>query len=187
MGMKYLRHIILFAGLGLAVIQFLPEKHISNPPVIAGHTIEAGLNVPAPVEKILNTACKDCHSQQTRWPWYARVAPISWMVAGDVEKARRAMNLSEWTEEAGARPGIAVGTLMAACAGVEGQRMPPAGYRKMHPEARLTAAQVDTLCGWTTAEARLLRKQAASRRTVARIDQQSEIKRERDINHAESN
>jgi Haem-binding domain len=165
--MKLLRHIILFAGLGLAVIQFLPVKRLRNPAVIPSHTIEASLNVPAPVETILRNACKDCHSHETRSPWYAKVAPFSWMVAGDVERARRAMDLSEWSEKAGARSGIAVGTLMAACAGVEAQRMPPAGYRLMHPEARLTAAQVDTLCGWVTAEARLLRKQATSHRTVA--------------------
>jgi hypothetical protein len=165
--MKLLRHMILFAGLGLAVIQFLPVKRLRNPAVIPSHTIEASLSVPAPVETILRSACKDCHSHETRWPWYAKVAPFSWMVAGDVERARRAMDLSEWSEKAGARPGIAVGTLMAACAGVEAQRMPPAGYRQMHPEARLTAAQVDTLCGWVTAEARLLRKQAASRKTIA--------------------
>jgi Haem-binding domain len=156
--MKNLRHILLSAGLGLAVIQFLPVKHASNPAVIPAHTIEAGLDVPAPVEKILNSACKDCHSHETRWPWYARVAPLSWMVADDVERARQGMNLSEWTEQAGARPGTAVGTLLAACAGVEA---------KLMPEARLNAAQVETLCGWTRAEARLLRKQAASRRTLA--------------------
>jgi hypothetical protein len=50
---------------------------------------------------------------------------------------------------------------------VEAKLMPPAGYRRIHPEARLNAAQVETLCGWTRAEARLLRKQAASRRTLA--------------------
>jgi hypothetical protein len=161
--MRYLRHIILFAGFTVAVMQFLPGKHPGNPPVIPSHTIEANLNVPGPVEKILNSACKDCHSHETRWPWYAKVAPLSWMVAGDVERARKAMDLSEWTT----RPGVAVGTLMAACAGVEGQRMPPAGYRKMHPEANLTAAQVNAVCGWVTAETRVLRKHAASRRSLA--------------------
>jgi cytochrome c len=122
------------------------------------------------VETILRSACKDCHSHETRWPWYASVAPLSWIVAGDVARARRAMDLSEWTEKAGARPGIAGGTLMAACAGVEAQRMPPAGYRRMHPEARLSAAQVDTLCGWATAEARLLRSRRRPAVRSASID-----------------
>jgi hypothetical protein len=165
--MKYLRHIILFAGLAVAAIQFVPVEHRHNPAVIPSHTIEASLDVPTPVAAILNSACKDCHSHETRWPWYARVAPLSWMVAGDVERARHAMDLSEWSQQAGARPGTAMGTLMAACAGVSAQRMPPAAYRRMHPDARLSAAQVDTLCGWAATESRVLRKQAASRRTLS--------------------
>lgn len=165
--MKYLRQTLLFAGVTVAVMQFLPVKRVSNPAVIPGHTIEANLDVPAPVEAILNNACKDCHSHETRLPWYGKIAPVSWMLAGDIEHARRAMNLSEWSVQTGARPGVAMGTLLAACAGVEAQKMPPAAYRRMHPAARLSSTEVDTLCGWTAAEARVLRKQAASRRTLA--------------------
>jgi heme-binding protein len=164
--MKHLRHIVLFAGAALAVMQFLPVKLMRTAPVIPSHTIEANLDVPAPVEAILNNACKNCHSQETRLPWYGKVAPLSWMIASDVERARRAMNLSEWSVQTGARPNVAMGTLLAACAGVEAQRMPPASYRRLHPEARLDQAQVDTLCGWAATEARVLRKQAA-RKTLA--------------------
>ena len=165
--MKLLQHIVLFAGAAIAVMQFLPVKRATNPEVIPGHTIEASLDVPRPVETILNNACKNCHSNETRVPWYGKVAPLSWMIAGDVERARHAMNLSEWSAQATARPGVAIGTLMAACAGVEARKMPPAAYRRMHPEARLDQAQVDTLCGWATTQARVLRKQAAARRTMA--------------------
>jgi hypothetical protein len=165
--MKHLRYIVLFAGTALAVMQFLPVKASQNPPVIPRHTIEANLEVPAQVEAILNNACKNCHSNETRLPWYGKVAPVSWLIAGDVARARKAMNLSEWSTQTGARPGAAMGTLLAACAGVEAQQMPPAAYRRMHPEARLNQAQVETLCGWATTEARALRKQTAAHRTVA--------------------
>jgi hypothetical protein len=165
--MKFYRKILQSAGLGLIVIQLLPGNHLSNPPVIPSHTIEAGLEVPAPVATILKNSCNDCHSHETRWPWYARVAPVSWVLERDVERARRAMDLSEWTQQAGARPGVAMGTLMAACAGVEAQRMPPAAYRQMHPQARLSGAQVETLCEWVATESRILRKQAAAHRTLA--------------------
>jgi len=165
--MKYLRHFVLFAGTAVAALQFVPVKTLHNPAVIPSHTIEANLDVPAPVEKILNTSCKNCHSDETRVPWYGRIAPVSWMLAGDVSKARRAMNLSEWSVQAGAKPGVAMGTLLAACAGVESQHMPPTAYTRMHPEARLNQAQVQTLCGWATKEARVLRKQGSARRTLA--------------------
>src|SRR5579871_4034267 len=105
--MKHLRYFVLFAGAALAAMQFLPVKTQRNPAVIPAHTIEANLDVPAPVELIFNNACKNCHSNETRLPWYGKVAPISWMIAGDVERARHAMNLSEWSTQTGARPGLA--------------------------------------------------------------------------------
>jgi hypothetical protein len=151
----------------MAAMQFIPVKPTSNPAVNPAHTVEASLEVPAPVEKILNNACKDCHSNETRVPWYGKVAPVSWILAGDVERARRAMNLSEWSVQLKSKPNAAMGTLMAACAGVEAQKMPPAAYRRMHPEARLDQAQVDTLCGWAARESRVLHRQAATRRTLA--------------------
>ena len=174
--MKYLRNIVLSGVIALVVMQLLPVMRVHNRVVIPSHTIEANLDVPASVEKILNNSCKDCHSNETRLPWYGKVAPLSWVIAGDVERARKAMNLSEWSTQNGAKPAVAMGTLMAACAGVEGQLMPPAGYLRMHPEARLDKTQRETLCGWTTAQARVIRKQKASRRTLAanrQIDQRN--------------
>jgi hypothetical protein len=165
--MRIVRHSILVIGAALAAMQFIPFKRAAQAAVIPAHTIEASLDVPKPVEKILNNSCKDCHSNETRLPWYGKVAPLSWMIAGDVERARHAMNLSEWSVQLGSRPNAAVGTLMAACAGVEARRMPPAAYRRMHPDARLDQAQVDTLCGWAATQSHFLRKQAASRRTLA--------------------
>jgi hypothetical protein len=165
--MKHFRHVVLFAGAAIVVMQFLPFRRISNPAVIPGHTIEASFDMPKPVEAILNKACKNCHSYETQMPWYGRIAPVSWMIHDDIARARQAMNLSEWSARAGSRPAVAMGTLLAACGGVEAQKMPPASYRRMHPEARLTTAEVDTLCGWTAAEARLLHKQAAPHRTLA--------------------
>src|SRR5690348_140369 len=113
--MKLLQHIALFAGAAVAVMQFLPVKRATNPAVIPGHTIEASMDVPRPVETILNNACKNCHSNETRVPWYGKVAPVSWLLARDIEQARHAMNLSEWSVQLGSRPNVAVGTLMAAC------------------------------------------------------------------------
>ena len=153
--MNHLERTILSAALGLAMIQILPLQPRTNPAIRRERTIEANLEVPPPVQSILNTACKDCHSHETRWPWYAGIAPLSWIIAGDVERAREALNLSDWT----LRPQKAIGALMAACAGAQGERMPPAAYRAMHPEARLSSEQIDTLCGWTMTEARTLRRQ----------------------------
>jgi heme-binding protein len=154
--MNTLHRTILSAALGFAIIQILPLQQRSNPPIHPERRIEASLDVPPQVEAILTVACKDCHSHETKWPWYARIAPVSWLIAGDVEKARRAMDLSEWST----RPLTATGALIAACTGIQDQRMPPAAYRAMHPAARLTAEQADALCGWSMTQARSLRKHA---------------------------
>src|SRR5271170_7385036 len=67
-----------------------------NPGIDPSRTIYATEKVPAPVQAVLARSCQNCHSNQTSWPWYSYVAPVSWMVADDVHSARRKMNFSEW-------------------------------------------------------------------------------------------
>jgi hypothetical protein len=103
---------------------------------------------------ILHGACMDCHSNETKWRWYSGVAPFSWMIGSDVNAARGVMNFSEWPTD----PGEAVANLTAACADLEALtaacadleagRMPPAGYRLMHPEARIEPGAAKAFCGW---------------------------------------
>lgn len=75
-------------------------------------------------------ACFDCHSNETRWPWYANVAPMSWVVEYDVEKAREIVNFSDW----GKPQPLAPYSAHSVAAG----GMPPAKYKVAHPEAELT-------------------------------------------------
>jgi len=117
-----------------------------NPPVIREKTISAALDVPPHVQKVMDKACASCHSNQTTWPWYSRVAPVSWLTARDVNLGRKAMNFSEWTEQ---DPSFSVGMLAAACGDIQSGRMPLAPYKMMHPEARLTPAEASAFCQWT--------------------------------------
>jgi hypothetical protein len=88
-----MRKVIRVAGMlalaALVVIQLVPVD-TSNPPVTA--------DVPAgpPVKAVLRRACYDCHSNETTWPWYSRVAPVSWLVARDVREGRAELNFSVW-------------------------------------------------------------------------------------------
>jgi hypothetical protein len=116
--------------------------------------IEAHLTVPPPIQQILNKACRDCHSNETRWPWYSRIAPVSWLVKRDVELGRRAMNLSEWSSQTENRAGRVAGLLTAACADVQTGRMPLPQYRLLHGDAKLTGAEITTFCDWTARESR---------------------------------
>jgi Haem-binding domain len=154
MGMNWKRAATLtFAAavLLLGALQIAEPSRV-NPPVKRDHTLQAATSVPPNVSGILRRACMDCHSHETRWPWYSRIAPLSWDMAKDVQKARATMNLSEWTKQAGRTPAAAIGNLTAICADVKSERMPLAKYRLLHPEARLSSAEKEAVCAWTSAE-----------------------------------
>ncbi|MCE5310648.1 MAG: heme-binding domain-containing protein [Acidobacteriales bacterium] len=147
----------VLGGLTFAILQVVPGPPRTNPPVVPGHTIGAQLRMNQQISATLRKACMDCHSHETRWPWYSHVAPMSWHIAEDVTTARKAMNFSEWSTGAGRTPASAVGILAAACANVKSGRMPLPRYLLLHPEARLTEQEKDSFCEWTNVEiARIL-------------------------------
>ena len=97
----------------------------SNPPT----TLEPSWNSPR-TRDLAERACFDCHSNHTRWPWYANVAPMSWVVQMDVETGRGVLNFSEWDRKYERSP-------YAGRRTVDGN-MPPGKYMAAHPEANLT-------------------------------------------------
>lgn len=117
----------------LFVVQVVPYgRDHGNPPV----TVEPAWNTPA-TRALAARACFDCHSNQTHWPWYSHVAPMSWLVQNHVDEGRRALNFSERSrghDEADE----------AAEAVREGE-MPPRSYLLLHPEARLSDAEREQL------------------------------------------
>jgi len=125
-------------GLG---IQLVPVKR-TNPPVVAD------LEAPPEVGAVLHAACYDCHSHQTRWPWYSRVAPVSWLVASDVEEARGKLNFSTWGTLEPRRQENLMDDIREE---VEAGEMPLLMYRLAHPAARLDDRQRATLLAWARA------------------------------------
>jgi mono/diheme cytochrome c family protein len=83
-------------------------------------------------------ACYDCHSNLTEWPWYSRVAPVSWLVYSDVQEGREKLNFSEWD-----RPQGEEGDELAEA--VREGSMPPLQYKPLHPAGRLSDAERDEL------------------------------------------
>jgi cytochrome c len=105
-------------------------------------TLLAGAKMPAEAKAVLVTKCADCHSSETRWPAYARIAPGSWLIERDVVKAREEMDLSRWAEMPVERQEV----LMAKIAHeAKSGEMPPVQYRLLHWEAGLSAADVKAL------------------------------------------
>lgn len=133
---------LLIAGAGVAAVfvalQLVPVSR-ENPPV------EQDVAAPAEVASILRRACYDCHSHETRWPWYSRVAPVSWLVASDVRDGRRHLNLSRWNRLDERERAHAFEEIVEVV--TEGE-MPLRAYLVTHPGAKLTAADVAALRAW---------------------------------------
>jgi hypothetical protein len=130
----------------LVAIQLVQPKR-TNPPTILSRTLAAHVHVPGEVLGLLQRACGDCHSNQTVWPWYSRVAPISWVVTDDVAEGRRHMNLDDW--EAQENPRQANDHLIDICKEVTEKGMPPFTYRIAHRESRLKSEEISALCYWS--------------------------------------
>ena len=124
-------------GLGLfgtfLLIQLVPYgRSHTNPRVTGEPTWDA-----AATRGLAKQACFDCHSNETEWPAYASIAPVSWLVQHDVDEGRAVLNFSEWT-----RPQKEA---KEAAAEVREGKMPPTAYKLMHAHARLSAADLDRL------------------------------------------
>ena len=116
-----------------AAIQFVPTPVSRvNPPVQS----EPPWDSPATRETFYR-ACGDCHSNQTAWPWYSRIAPMSWLIASDVAEGRGRLNVSEWN-------GRQRSADEAAEVVLEGE-MPLPTYLIMHPNARLSEEERQAL------------------------------------------
>jgi Haem-binding domain len=117
-----------------------------NPPVDPSKDLYATGTVPADVRAILRRSCDDCHSNETRWPWYSYVAPVSWLVAFDVREGREDLSFSKWgsySDETKEQK------LRAICRRVRQGEMPDGKYTLIHRGAHLSDADRQALCRWT--------------------------------------
>src|SRR5207237_3000196 len=101
---------------------------------------------PREVAQIFDRSCRDCHSNDTRWPLYTQVAPMSWLVTYDVREGRDHFNYSEWTA---IDPDDQDKLLGGVCTLAKRGRMPLWQYLLIHRGARLSPADVTTLCTWS--------------------------------------
>jgi len=114
-------------------IQLVPYGRAhANPPVTGEPTWDA-----PETRALAKQACFDCHSNETEWPAYASIAPVSWLVQHDVDEGRAVLNFSEWT-----RPQPEAKEASEEI--LEGE-MPPAAYMLVHAQARLTPPDRDRL------------------------------------------
>ena len=142
------------------VLLQLPGPARTNPAVDGAMRLEGQARLPDEVQSVLRRACYDCHSDETRWPWYSRIAPVSWLVVGDVKEGRAELNFSRWGEY---HKYDRADLLDKACELARKGDMPLAPYGLLHAEARLSPRDIEVFCGWTGAEAARLTGEAVDR------------------------
>ena len=126
-------------------IQFVRPPR-TNPPIDPARTLTAHAAVTPDAAEVLDRACRDCHSNETDWPWYSNVAPVSWFVIDHVDHGRRHFNYSNW---AAYEPQEAQRLLANACVLARKDQMPLPAYTRMHSAARLSDRDIAALCEWT--------------------------------------
>ncbi|HEX7419838.1 MAG TPA: heme-binding domain-containing protein [Thermoanaerobaculia bacterium] len=134
---------LLFIGV---VIQFI-RPDMAPVPVDPKHTIQAVLTVPPNIDATIHRACYDCHSNESRWPWYSQISPVSWWLKSHVNDGRKALNFSEFAALPKKKQ---IKKLGDACDQVKQGDMPLKTYLPMHPAAHLTDADRGALCTWFT-------------------------------------
>jgi hypothetical protein len=152
---RKLKWILLASIVTFALLQLTNPSH-SNPPVKNNFPIAAA---PPEIAAMLRATCYDCHSDETRWPWYSRIAPVSWQIAEDVNDGRVQLNLSDWPED----ELRAAKKMEDMSEQIDYREMPLKKYTLIHRDARLTDAQRMELENWLNARAAELKMQAAKK------------------------
>ena len=142
---KFVRVSLLALAALLVVAQLVPLDR-SNPPSDPDQHFTVVARPPARVASIVDRSCRDCHTNDTRWPWYSRVAPMSFLVVDDVKEGRAHLNFSEWGKLDARRSAL---KLEEICEEVKSGSMPERKYTLIHPSAKLSPEEVDAICGWT--------------------------------------
>jgi hypothetical protein len=130
-----------WTGIGITFLAFqLVPIDRENPPV------ESEVSAPEEVREVLERACYDCHSNESRWPWYGYIAPASWLVAYDIDEARDHMNFSTWNQY---DEDEQIDMIEEVWEEVEEGEMPPFFYTPLHPPAQLDENDRAVLREWS--------------------------------------
>lgn len=144
---KTFRWLIIILGFCILAQLFRPNR--TNPVSDPRYSIRNFPGTPPAVLSRFEQSCFDCHSNQTRWPWYSTITPINYLIAQDVESGRRHMNFSEW----GTLKTTKIQSLLDRISDeVSGRDMPLQKYLLLHSDAKLSDADIKMIGDWTDAE-----------------------------------
>ncbi|WP_018611391.1 heme-binding domain-containing protein [Segetibacter koreensis] len=142
--MKTFKIVLISLLVILIVIQFFhPAKNISNAPT--PNDISVAYNEPENVRTILKKACNDCHSNNTRYPWYNNIQPVAWWLDNHVQEGKHGLNFNEFTTY---RISKQYHRMQDIIDEVKEGDMPLGSYTIVHTDARLTDQEKETLINW---------------------------------------
>ena len=140
--------ILLILIVFVILIQFIRIDK-NNPEVIKANDFIYLKNPPQEISHILKSSCYDCHSNETKYPWYTNVAPVSWWIKHHITEGREHLNFSEWNSY----PKKKANHKLEECyEQVEIDEMPVYSYTLLHPEAKLTPGDKEKLMRWLRAQ-----------------------------------
>jgi Haem-binding domain len=147
-----LKNLLRRGVIGLVVLfivaQFIrPAK--TNPAIDPAQTMQAHTQMTPEVPAIMQRACADCHSNQTQWPWYSNIAPVSWFVINHVNEGREHLNFSEWAKSDHKKMLHQFEEIEKE---VSRHEMPIISYTLIHRAATLSEQEVRTLVEWAKSE-----------------------------------
>lgn len=157
--MKIFKRVLLVLALLFVVAQAV-RPNMTNPPINPANTMQASIRVPPEVDAILQRSCNDCHSNRTRWPWYAQITPVSWWLKTHVDEGRQKLSFDEFATYP---PKKAARKMEEICELVEKGEMPLPSYLPAHPDARLSEADRRLLCSWAKTEQAGIERSARTR------------------------
>lgn len=132
------RTVLILLVLTFIGIQYI-EVERTNP------VVKKDLDAPIQIKRILKNSCYDCHSNETKWPWYSKVAPVSWLIIDDVNEGRKHLNFSEWESLYSRKRDDLKKNIWEE---ISADEMPLGNYLYLHPGAALDFTQKNILKKW---------------------------------------
>ena len=156
--MKFIKKLFWLLVIAFLISQFFgPEQNNGDIATIEPFLSET--NPPEDVKAVLKEACFDCHSDHTRYPWYSKITPVDYWMAGHVKDGKKHFNVSKWSEASLKRKDHKFEELIEM---VEEKYMPLDSYTWTHSEAKLTDEQISSMVDWAKGVREMYAKQKSA-------------------------
>lgn len=146
--------VVLILLVAIASLFIHPFGNVKTVSRSSNRQLLSGAQIDPAVFNIMQRSCQNCHSEETAWPWYSYIAPVSWLVEQDVRDGRSHFNMSRWSEY---NRDDRIQILSGIGTRVRNKSMPLPKYLLLHRDAKLNDAEIDLVYQWTRAERKRLK------------------------------